>query len=110
MITKCKYTLPSVFFLIDGKWIEARPSDYLFDYNGDGVNCLLFIMPVNSPMNILGMPLFVDYYSVHDPVAGTVGWIPHNNSPKGDIVPGTAPKDRFLAIGAQQESSTEQLL
>ena len=73
--------MPPLFFQIDGKWIEARAVDYMYEYNNDG-NCILFIMPANMAMNILGMPLHVDYYSVHNPVNGTVGWAPHSNSPK----------------------------
>lgn len=57
----------------------------MFDYEGQGVNCLLFIMPANMAMNILGMPVHVDYYTIHDPVKGTVRWAPHNNSPKDTI-------------------------
>ena len=89
VLTKCKYSLPSVFFLIDGFWVEARAEDYMFDYAGDGNECILFIMSVDSPMNILGMPVFVDYYTIHDPVTGIVSWAPHGNSPKGDLLPGS---------------------
>lgn len=88
-MTKCKYNLPSVFFLIDDYWVEARGEDYLFDYAGDGNDCILFIMPVNSPMNILGMPVFVDYYSIHDAKTGNVSWAPHTNSVKSDLEAGT---------------------
>lgn len=37
-------------------------------------------------MNILGMPVHVDYYMINDPVKGTVEWAPHYNSPKSDLV------------------------
>lgn len=37
-------------------------------------------------MNILGMPVHVDYYMINDPVKGTVEWAPHYNSPKSDMV------------------------
>ena len=89
VLTRCKYNLPPVYFLIDGFWVEARAKDYLYDYAGDGDQCILFIMPVNSPMNIIGMPVFVDYYSIHDPTTGNVSWAPHTNSPKGDLEAGT---------------------
>ena len=57
----------------------------MYDLNGNGVNCLLFIMPANTGMNILGMPLHVDYYTVFDADEGTVSWAPHRDSPKGPI-------------------------
>lgn len=82
MITKCMLELPPLFFQIDGKWIEVSPKDYLYDFNGRGIDCMLFIMPANIGMNILGMPLHVDYYTVHDPESGTVSWAPHRDSAK----------------------------
>ena len=65
--------------------MEARPNDYMFDYEGTG-DCMLFIMPMNSAMNILGMPVHVDYYTVHEPFTGQVHWAPHAESTKSDIV------------------------
>ena len=97
--TKCTYSLPSVFFLIDKYWVEARAEDYLYDYGNNGKDCLLFILPMNSPMNILGMPVFVDYYSIHDPITGIVSWAPHTNSVKGEVQLGKAPTNKFLTIG-----------
>lgn len=67
-------------------------------------------MPVNLPMNILGMPLYVDYYTIHDPVTGTIGWAPHTSSLKESLVSGTIPsKDQFISVGeatAPQDSSS----
>mmetsp|Transcript_1795 Transcript_1795/g.2551 ORF Transcript_1795/g.2551 Transcript_1795/m.2551 type:complete len:270 (-) Transcript_1795:248-1057(-) len=103
VLTKCKYELPSLFFDIDGKWVEARPQDYMYDFEGNGRNCMLFIMPASSGMNILGMPLHVDYYSVHDPEKGTVSWAPHKDSPKGTIKTGPPPTGKRLL----RSSSTE---
>ena len=100
ILTKCQYELPSLFFQIDGKWVEAKAVDYMFDYSGDGVNCLLFIMPANMAMNILGMPIHVDYYTIHDPVAGTVNWAPHYKSPKKTVQSGPVPPpDRLILAG-----------
>ena len=60
---------------------------------------MLFIMPANIGMNILGMPLHIDYYTVHDPVKGTVGWAPHKDSTKGQVVSGPPPKgDKMLRV------------
>jgi hypothetical protein len=101
ILTKCAYELPPIFFQIDGKWVEARAKDYMFDYNKDGVNCLLFIMPANMAMNILGMPVHVDYYTIHDPVAGTVNWAPHYRSPKGTVQSGPVPDpDKLINAGS----------
>ena len=36
-------------------------------------------------MNILGMPLFVDYYTIHNPETGVVGFAPHTASTKNNV-------------------------
>ena len=75
------------------------------------MNCLLFIMPANMAMNILGMPVHVDYYSIHDPVNGTVRWAPHNNSPKDTIQEGPVPPpNRLLKAGEPGPDPTILLL
>lgn len=55
-------------------------------------------------MNVIGMPLFVDYYTIHDPETGTVGYVPHTTSNKSDIVPGYASKTQFLEVSALENS------
>ena len=80
--------MPSIYFHFDGKWIEARPQDYFSDYNGRGVECMLFIAPISSPMNILGLPVLIDYYTMHDVEKGTISWAPHSGSDKKDIIEG----------------------
>jgi len=98
--TSCAADFPSVSFMFGEKWIEASPKDYLYQINDAGTQCILFIMPVNLPMNIIGMPLFVDYYSVHDPVLGQVSWAPHTASTKSSLVTGSIPpKSQVLRIG-----------
>lgn len=101
----CNANLPPIWFQFDGAWIEARPEDYMFDYYGTGDTCILFILPTGMPMHILGMPVFVDYYSIHEPLTGQVHWAPHTNSPKDTVVTGPIPTGQFLALGAVQQQS-----
>lgn len=63
-------------------------------------------------MNIIGMPLFVDYYSVHDPVLGQVTWAPHTASSKSSLQTGPIPpKSQLLRVGeAVQEVDGSALL
>ena len=69
----------------------------MYEYPGGPYSCLLFVMPANMAMNILGMPVHVDYYTVHDPVKGTVDWAPHYKSPKADVQVGPVPRgDKVL--------------
>lgn len=112
MFTPCESKLKPLFFQIDGAWVEARAEDYMYEYPGGPYSCLLFIMPANMAMNILGMPAHVDYYTVHDPVKGTVDWAPHYKSPKGDVQVGPVPRgDKVLkAAMMQQVQSTSVLI
>jgi len=50
-------------------------------------------------MNVFGMPLFVDYYSTHDPETGEVSFAPHTASKKGKLEAGVASKTQFLTVG-----------
>lgn len=68
-------------------------------YNYQGSDCILLFMPTQMPLSILGMPIHIDYYTMHDPVTGQVGWIPHANSPKSTLVRGPIPTEKFLKIG-----------
>jgi hypothetical protein len=62
--------------------------------------CIFFILPVNTPMNILGMPLFSGYYTIHDPIDGKVGFAPHSASKKDSLRSGPIPSPtRFLEVG-----------
>ena len=63
-------------------------------------------------MNILGMPLLMDYYSIHDAEAGTIGWAPHSKSNKlpvrsGGTVP--SPQGNLIKIKVE-EIDTESLV
>ena len=57
-------------------------------------------MPANLPMNILGMPIFVDYYTIHDPIKGTVGFAPHSASLKDNLQRGEVPTNQFIQVGS----------
>ena len=37
------------------------------------------------------MPLFLDYYAIHDPESGRIGWAPHTGSEKVNISEGPIP-------------------
>lgn len=95
---ECDADFPSIWFMFSQKWIEVNPKDYVIPV-GDGV-CIFFIMPVDLAINMLGMPLFVDYYTVHDPVQGTISWAPHTSSLKESLVHGPIPsKDQLIGVG-----------
>ena len=49
-------------------------------------------------MNILGAPVMVDYYTIHDVDNGTIGWAPHTASPKSDIIETEVPNPAKLLL------------
>ena len=60
-------------------------------------------------MNIIGMPLFTDYYSIHDPITGTVSWAPHSASTKANVKTGTTPSSKqYLEVGRVSKADINQ--
>ena len=82
ILTECNHEFPNIYFLYEGFWIEASAKDYLFAVDDAQVECVFFIFPQDAPINVIGMPAFVDYYTIHDPVTGNVGFVPHSTSMK----------------------------
>ena len=77
--------------MFENNWLEVDAKDYVFPVNADDNLCLFFIRPINLPMNILGMPLLVDYYSIHNPDTGVIGFAPHTASKKSSITSANVP-------------------
>ena len=72
--------------------------------------CMLFFIPANLAMNIFGMPILIDYYTVHDPIEGKIGWAPHSASNKSSLPYGEQPT-QLLELGqVNQSSSTEAII
>jgi hypothetical protein len=47
--------------------------------------------------NIFGAPVFHGYYTIHDPVLNTIGFVPTPGSPKKRMPIGEIPKQFFTA-------------
>ena len=82
--SQCFSNFPDLWFLFSNKWIRVASKDYVVDVsaNQDNSICQLLIIPSATPLHILGMPLFIDYYTVHDMDEGTIGFVPHSVSSK----------------------------
>lgn len=59
------------------------------------------------PIAILGMPLFVDYYTIHDPIEGTIKYAPHNASTKTNLLTTKLSTDKLIKI--QSGVDTDQI-
>jgi len=54
----------SIYFLMGGQWLEVRPEDYVnFDKNAN--LCKFLFKGIDAPFNIVGLPLYIDYYVSH---------------------------------------------
>ena len=53
-------------------------------------------MPVNMAMNVIGMPAFVDYYTMHDPETGKIGFVPTKQSLKTDLQAGSPSTSKWI--------------
>ena len=84
---------PSLFFLVDGQWLEVVERDYVLDVSRaeDGSICLIQILPTNAPFHVFGMPLFVDYTVEFDDDNMQVAFNLSSSSEKAEIDQGDAP-------------------
>ena len=96
MVTECDAEYPSLFFMFENNWIEVKPENYVYREQDD-LMCTFLIMPVDSPTNMLGMPLLMDYYTVFDQKQDRIGWAPHKDSNKAPLTLGALPpEDQYL--------------
>jgi len=61
-------------------------------------------------MNVIGMPAFVDYYTIHDPETGIVGFVPHSTSSKSDVQRGYPSDTQFLTVAEVSQGSNSTAL
>ena len=98
VVAECGSDYPSIYFMFDGKWIEVNQHDYLLELE-DGLMCTLLIKPIQLSINTLGMPIYLDYYTIHDPVTGKITVGPHTGSEKESIKSGEVPPaNQFLEV------------
>lgn len=97
VVTKCYEDFPTLFFLFDGKWIQVEPKEYVYDIsdNQDGSLCVLLISEADWPFLVMGMPVYMDYYTVHDATNGRLGFVPSVNSSKSPLESGVQPERIF---------------
>ena len=85
--TRCYRNFPTLYFMFDGYWIEVLPEEYVWDTSNaqDRSQCALLITATEGPMNIFGMPLFHQYYTIHDMEGGRLGYVPINSTTKSPL-------------------------
>lgn len=62
--------------MFDKTWLTVDVDDYVIDVSEaqDRSQCYLLIAQGESPFLVMGLPLFVGYYTVHDDVNGKIGF------------------------------------
>lgn len=70
--------------MFDKTWLTVDPADYVVDISDsqDRSLCLLQITKGEQPFAVMGLPLLMNYYTVHDDVKGQIGFAPHTSSTK----------------------------
>ena len=83
---------------MDMHFIEVDPKDYVFDASQaqDKSVCVLLIVPAQMPIHVIGMPLFIDYYTVHHLDTHTIDYVPLAGSSKNALSKATKLPTRFL--------------
>lgn len=97
VITKCYEDFPSLHFLFNDKWVAVDPADYVVDIseNQDRSICVLLLSESDIAFFIMGLPVYMDYYTVHDDEANKIGFAPRTGSSKEKLRTGERP-ERFL--------------
>lgn len=97
----CNKNYPSIYFLINGVWLEVPDADYVREVD-NGRICTFKLRALDAPFNILGLPIFYDYYVTHnysdagqEDTAGSMSFGLHAHSIKIKPVKGTKP-DKIL--------------
>ena len=101
VITRCYGNFPSLYFMFNDMWIEIKPNEYVKDISPaqDLTQCLLLIMSSSMPVHILGMPLFHDYYTIHEMDTGRIGFAPHIRSRKTRLQDAVMPTQTLKSNG-----------
>ena len=61
-----------------------RPEEYVLDISErqDRSICVLLISQGEQPFFIMGLPIYMNYYTIHDEANNQLGFVPHDKSPK----------------------------
>lgn len=100
VVTKCYDDFPTIHILFSDKWIAIDPRDYVVDIsdNQDRSMCVLLMSEGEQPFFIMGLPLYMDYYTVHDDDNNRIGFAPKIGSSKTTLVSGTKPARIFESL------------
>lgn len=70
LLSKCSDKMPDLHFMFERRWLTVQPRDYVVKVDKEGTECMILLERGEAPFVILGLPLYVGYYSVHDDRGG----------------------------------------
>lgn len=105
VVTKCYNDFPVVHFLFDNKWISVNPEHYVVDIsdNGDNSLCVLLMSQGEQPFFVMGLPLYMDYYTVHEDENNRIGFTPRVGSSKSPLIDGRQPDRTYESEDPEAE-------
>ena len=105
--SSCKVDFPDLYFEVDGWGLQVSASDYVEDVSVDGDKslCLIHIESLDAPFNILGLPIFQEYYVTHDYRNGTMDFAPHSASKKSAIKKAVSYETAFFSLTTATENT-----
>lgn len=93
----CASTLPDLWIMAGGHWIQMRGRDLLTDISDaqDNTLCLVNFLPSIDDFWVFGNTIYKDYYVYHNPERGVMGWVPTTDRFKTQLKPATIPTTPF---------------
>ena len=97
VVSKCYNDFPNLYFNFNHEWIAVEPKDYVIDVSDsqDRSICVLLLSQGEAPFLIMGLPLYMDYYTVHDDTNNRIGFAPRSGANKEAIFSGPKPRRVF---------------
>ena len=84
VMSKCYPDFPTLYFMFDGRWVSVDPEEYVVDISDpqDGSICVLLLSEGDQAFFVMGLPLYMNYYTIHDDTQSRIGFVPHQSSAK----------------------------
>ena len=97
VVTKCYDDFPVVHFMFGESWVSVNPDEYVADASqeGDRSLCVLMMTQGTQSFMVMGIPVYSDYYTVHEEENSRIGFAPRVGSKKEALIQGSDPERSF---------------
>ena len=103
VMSKCYDDFPILYFMFGNKWVSIEPEEYVIDISDlqDRSICVLLLGEGQQSFFIMGLPLYMNYYTIHDETNSRIGFVPHSTSTKGALQQGEQPNRAFKSLNPE---------